>query len=258
MKTLRYYLIFTSFLFIHHSLIAKPLVLISGGFASCDVSFAKDNISWGSAVNSSFLKEFKAQIKKLEEEDTPYIYTCLFINGSIIDEKKTKLKITSSLYPNQERSIDMSKYKDYVEQVYKDYEAEWELDKIIMIGHSHGSWLMMKTLLDLNSNFFVEKLVTLDAISREHCGLWDYVGALFSFGIGDECQRFPKDFDFDQKEQILGRVDSWTNMYQKEFIFLHSGPVNHPGVLDLLIPKVTHMSINNSQFVWDTILKDSL
>lgn len=133
--------------------------------------------------------------------------------------------------------------------------------KVIMVGHSHGGWLVMKLARDWRNDGDLSMLATIDPISQVNCtqGALIYQNALRTavpFGAllaNAECHRAPRDLE--PYAAIARKASQWKHFYQTTFPPLHSGPiaeaqpnenVNSGGA-------IAHNTILSNPHVWNII-----
>jgi len=148
---------------------------------------------------------------------------------------------------------------------------------LFMVGHSHGGWLVMNTVLELSHPYHFKRLITLDPISLSRLTSSVYrdemVGALFGRNQLSEGEhtKAPSDL-LGQSSTIRSLVQGnsgndglWINYYQVQFSPMHSGfiPQAHrneqrafPDGDSFLNHGLSsaHNAVGTSKLVWDEII----
>ena len=97
--------------------------------------------------------------------------------------------------------------------------------KLHLVGHSYGGWTIMQVAKNLPPEIKIVGLTTIDPISMKECTAAAYASLILGGGNIGGCQRAPADFTDADVKSIRARIDRWTNYYQTNFEFLHSGPI---------------------------------
>jgi hypothetical protein len=97
--------------------------------------------------------------------------------------------------------------------------------KLHLVGHSYGGWTIMQVAKNLPPEIKIVGLTTIDPISMKDCTAAVYASLILGGGNISGCQRAPADFTDADVKSIRARIDRWTNYYQTNFEFLHSGPI---------------------------------
>ena len=98
---------------------------------------------------------------------------------------------------------------------------------VVIISHSHGSWLAMKQILEDQFEGLDILLITLDAISKKNCSPQVFLRNLFlnstpAGPIKRECTEFPSDFSILDLKKLREDTHRWVNIYQTGYYYLHS------------------------------------
>ena len=97
--------------------------------------------------------------------------------------------------------------------------------KLHLVGHSYGGWTIMQLAKNLPPEIEIEGFTTIDPISVKECNAAVYASLILGGGNINGCQRAPADFTESDIKAIRSRTNRWTNYYQNNFPFLHSGPI---------------------------------
>lgn len=111
-------------------------------------------------------------------------------------------------------------------------------DHVVLVGHSYGGWLAMRTALALKSHV---DLVTIDAISPVECQLTAPTSWL-------GCQRAPKDIS---SQEVGATTRRWQHFFQTSTVYLHSSEI--PEANNEHVPNVGHTQIDDQPHVWAKI-----
>ena len=100
--------------------------------------------------------------------------------------------------------------------------------KVVVVAHSHGGWVALQVLLKKYIPTKQISLITIDPISMKNCTsskfMMGLTGILPDFLKDQSCKEAPSDISRSQYRQIASSVSDWTNYYQLQFQYLHSGP----------------------------------
>ena len=97
--------------------------------------------------------------------------------------------------------------------------------KLHLVGHSYGGWTIMQLAKTLPPEIKIEGFTTIDPISVKECNTAVYASLILGGGNLNGCQRAPADFTESDLNAMRLRTNRWTNYYQNNFDFLHSGPI---------------------------------
>ena len=136
--------------------------------------------------------------------------------------------------------------------------------RLFVAGHSHGGWEAMRLAAYVGQypRLKIENLVTIDPISYNLCYSTSYLWHVLNItleelsGIPDDCSKAPEDLLSWGPNIEAATGSNWTNFYQSNLSYLHSGPVpsatwnidmpNEAGTNDW----VGHRSIVHDQRIW--------
>jgi hypothetical protein len=152
---------------------------------------------------------------------------------------------------------------EIVKQYCRRLSAAGKPARVVMLGHSHGGWLVMDAASKWDDSGDLRYLFTLDPISYTRCSQGALIvekamrmsplGSLFASA---ECTKAPSDLA-PQARQIAAKVSqSWRNFFQTDFPFLHSGPI--PGAFANLSysykgSRFAHADVLYDERIWSTI-----
>lgn len=156
---------------------ASELQIIAGGFNSCKflkrVKSEKKELGFIESDNKGFYLQYGAtpigsrMYKAFHDyairKDQPYLISCF--TGLLGAER---LYYISSLEPDVEHTIEVDEYPEFVNQFIEYYTGD-PIDRAKILGHSHGGWLVMQIVAQLNKKIPVDQLITVDPISFNSC-----------------------------------------------------------------------------------------
>jgi hypothetical protein len=116
-----------------------------------------------------------------------------------------------------------------------------EESSLMLIGHSYGGWLTMKTAATLANNDRLTGVFTVDPISRRDC----------SFSNPSGCTSAPRDFTAAQLNDIKERSQIWSNYWQNQTFYLHSSPITQAD--NNVKVATSHSNIDAHQATWQHI-----
>ncbi len=100
---------------------------------------------------------------------------------------------------------------------------------VLLLGHSYGGWLAMKSVLSLATPIKIAGFITLDPISQVDCKPHQFGTRLALQVLGEPslpgCQRAPSDISAEDRGKIAARSPYWWNLFQTATPELHSGPI---------------------------------
>ena len=98
------------------------------------------------------------------------------------------------------------------------------LNSVTLLGHSYGGWTLAEASLRIRSDLSIS-LFTVDPISPESCSPYLYRNS--GLRIPSGCREAPAEWSRGTLgKQILSATQGrWWNLYQDQFVFNHSGPV---------------------------------
>jgi pimeloyl-ACP methyl ester carboxylesterase len=229
-----------------------PVVLASGGFASCKTTFSKP-------TGSAMFARVKKLLRGLEDRwgrEIPYVASCFGLSS-------TSVRIATHEAPDDA-------VKGEVEDIYR------TLDRVIasenrpvalhLVGHSYGGWVVLNRLAQ-RKDAYVRHVATIDPISRVRCTpgtfLKSYFGIGTDSGLEEACMESPRDLmpSFPAIQELAAR---WDNFYQDEFSALRATPidqaVNHYVEYDYSAPfdYRAHELMDRDRRVFDVIAAEWL
>ncbi len=189
-----------------------PVLAFFGGFTSCGAGENGDpNTMEIKAVFDATAKALKAQFKV----DPAYIIVCYTTDYESVYYRLSTAStvVKSEVIAGMEHDLGtlLSTIAHPV---------------LYLVGHSYGGWTAMDTVLNLDPEYKVGGLVTLDPISHADCSPTDFLNATFGAGGAAEgCIRAPEDFGAVGITKIGERSTTWLNYYQTQLSYLHSGEI---------------------------------
>ena len=131
-----------------------------------------------------------------------------------------------------------------------------------IVGHSYGGWNALQLMLNLGS-LGVRELITIDPISPEGCTPFNILrGNIPGRNGAPGCLQAPADVGSAARQNIARATTTWTNFFQTDFGFLHSGPMAEATANRLLNygddVVNAHSAIDNDPRVWEVIEKPIL
>ncbi len=205
----------------------NPLMVVMGGNTTCaDQKGRRGMTPLRSSIAQRFL-QLREELKNERGVDADYLISCysstedMAFVANVDDGNITEGRIADFTARTQEL-------------------ANRDGD-VILVGHSYGGWLTMKTALALADTNFMAAVMTVDPISRVHC----------SFSNPGGCLSAPKDISVEQKERINAESDHWGNFYQTQTFYLHSSAINEAD--ENLKIAASHTQIDNHDRVWERV-----
>ncbi len=189
-------------------LMARPVIVFSGGFGSCAMMGST------SEIKSSQEMDQLVERLRVEAGQRPVEVRACYALGS-----------ESTIYVTSEELdiVDVGMSRDEFHQVVRSAANLAGSDAPVYLwGQSHGGWTVMNIVANVSGlNYRV--LTTVDPISVAECGPVVFSGGVLT-GEAEGCQRAPKDLE-DLYPTIADRVAHWVNWYQVEFTLLHSSEI---------------------------------
>lgn len=137
------------------------------------------------------------------------------------------------------QSVRFGSSNTYIKQAKELIESESR--PVIIIGHSYGGWLAMKTVLALKPSVSLRGLVTIDPISRVHC----------KYTQPEGCMQAPQDFTRSEKQMIQKRTRYWGNFFQTMTPYLHASAIDEAD--ENIQVNTSHSAIDSNVEVWEQI-----
>lgn len=232
----------------------EPVLVFSGGNASCA------QMNGASPAPEGFFRLHKAVASRvdLQPDEIPTVITCF----RAVDRDSTRVEFTSNA------PVEVSTYIEHISRLL----ATKTKPTLVFIGHSWGGVLAAEGVLQIQKiltnwsddprlSFLRDipvMLVTIDAIDFNFCRK-PYVTILGN----TDCLSTPRSFasSGDLFPILAHSLRGWLNIYQREGLLLHGGPVeqfkNNPASLsNLNLTKFRlspHMEIRSDQRTWDAI-----
>ena len=135
--------------------------------------------------------------------------------------------------------------------------------RVIMIGHSHGGWLVMKAARNWIPGADLRHLITIDPISYQNCTQFRLVyesaanitTTLSDYLISTECKMAPSDLTSEGTKIKANVSGTWTNYYQTQFRFIRSSAIAAATTNTPLIFTEfnAHRAMLSDKRVWDGI-----
>jgi pimeloyl-ACP methyl ester carboxylesterase len=203
----------------------RVMVVLLGGNASCK----PDSRGQRSPLGQDMYAPFRNLHDRMANENgwgVDWLLTCHNSDAAV--------KYVTSEAPTQILSMNLEDVAPKISEMV----AANESDRLYVAGHSYGGWLALKAGLALPEDVKLDGLFTIDPISRPLC----------SFDNPAECNRAPRDITRDQRLFLSDRTDHWTNYWEDQTWYLHSGPMEEA---DENIKVATgHTGIDTHATVW--------
>ncbi len=202
------------------------LITVMGGYNSCGDAARQASLS---PFKMDMFKPFKKIFDQLRGSGVPseYVISCF--------KDEDNLVYSTSQSKGKEVSANIEEFSSFMK------ESRGESDKLTMVGHSYGGWLMMKLAVDRAESWDVDSIFSIDPISRSEC----------TFSNPANCTSAPRDISEDQYAQLAASVGNFQNFYQTRTFYLHSGPIKHASKNTKL--NETHTSIDTAEEIWQNI-----
>ncbi len=209
------------------------LAIVMSGNKSCH----RHNNNPSSPVRASIFPDFnrfKDKMERTENLEIDYVLTCYDGLG--------RLYMTNSTNPENVLSADEDGVLPFIEE----FRRVRPNHRLLLIGHSYGGWLSLKTTLHLHSE--LESLprltlVTIDPISKVNCSPFKPFG----------CSSSPTDISGDEYQAISGSSNPWLNFYQRQTPIVRGSAIEKAS--HNIEVSATHMDIDNQPLVWESIEK---
>ena len=204
----------------------NALFIVMGGFGSC--RFDDNKILTIGPNEMEMAKAFRLNFSDLESRGfrVQTIQSCF----DMFNADKVRYVLSSN--PTTIRYESLNTYAADVADAIK---AQPNRSTYFM-GHSYGGWLTMRTALKNRQSFKYAGLFTIDPISRMQCSSLTYLATIFNFdgkpsnvATYPGCDSAPMDFTADATDLLRRSTNSWTNIYQSDFKYLHSSPIANAG-----------------------------
>ncbi len=213
-----------------------PVFFLLGGRASCsDRRGTPDEGPRGSGLFESFL-EIRKRIFDESGVEAEYFSAC-HMGG-------TNLQAYASSWEPEVRYWQSE--KQLREQV-RQKQMAMVSGRAVVVGHSYGGWITMSLLSREMQDQTVDHVYTIDAISKVTC----------SFGSPSGCQSAPEDIRADERQRIADNSERWSNYYQTNTFYLHSGPINEADE-NVHLAKRSHTDIDKAVEAWADIYRTGL
>jgi len=190
--------------------LARPVLVFSGGFGSCAVAGSTSEIK-----SSAEMDELADRLRDQSGEEPVQVRTCYALGSeSTIYVTADELNIVDEPMTREE----------FYEVVRSTADFAGNSAPFYVWGQSHGGWTAMSLIANVGGLNY-RLLTTVDPISVTECGPVVFTGGVLT-GSSEGCQRAPKDLE-KAYPLIAKRVAHWKNWYQMEFSLLHSSPIPH-------------------------------
>ncbi len=158
---------------------AGSLIVMASGFNSCKTftkKSYKENYNDGSDQRAyykygatPYMADMHKTFLEVQErsgarESSPYIASCF--TGLFGDEH---LYYITSFDPLRPKKISIDNYYRLILNFYRGFKDSLQIDNVEFIGHSHGGWLAMNSVLLLSNYLPINNLYTVDPISKDSC-----------------------------------------------------------------------------------------
>lgn len=248
------------------------LFLISQGFYSC--TYSRKNIG---SHYVDLIAETLEGAKKFPGYNglsvkASYMEVCF--TGGIILEGSSEKVFASVNIAGEEQRTDRQEFgfvsgpKAVVQMIADRLGEDGTTVKVVMIGHSHGGWLVMNAASDWRGKAKISHLITIDPVSYINCSeagaiiekglkfMYDISLTGLLFPIADNCQVAPTDLIAVMPKILQNIAGKFYNFYETDFSPVHSSSIEgaSPNV-KLAFPKsnFAHAAILNDQRVWSSI-----
>jgi hypothetical protein len=232
----------------------NALFIIMGGYGSC--RFDDDKILSIGPSEMEMAKAFRLNFSNLEQRGfkVQTIQSCFDVYNA------DKVRYVLSTDPKTIRHEPLDTYSADVADAIKAQPNR----SIYFMGHSYGGWLTMRTALkNRQPHVKFAGLFTIDPISRMQCSSMTYLSTIFNFEgkptsvpAYPGCDSAPMDFNADATLLMRQATNSWTNIYQTNFKYLHSSAIAHAGSnneFQYPLESNPHTAIARDPHVWHKI-----
>lgn len=203
-------LVFTLTVGFAGQLMARPVVVFSGGFGSCALMGSTSEIK-----SSQEMDQLVERLRAETGEEPVQVRTCYALGSE------------STIYVTADELdiVDAGMTREGLHRIVRSAADLGGTDTPVYLwGQSHGGWTVMNIVANVTGlNYRV--LTTVDPISVVECGPVVFSGGVLT-GSAEGCQRAPKDLEVSYP-LIAARVAQWINWYQREFTLLHSSEISH-------------------------------
>jgi hypothetical protein len=131
-------------------------------------------------------------------------------------------KVFASDRYNVRRNWDSGSFQEVLGEIQS---AGKDYAQIIFVGQSYGGHFAM--MIQQQASYLLDQkvvLITVDAISQRDCSPSVFTTSWMTWSPASECTRFPR-LASATKTAIRKNVTGWTNLYQTQYKYLHSGSV---------------------------------
>jgi len=207
------------------------LALMMAGNNSCHSAAGKPQSPLGAGV----YRNFSALVQKLREGhgiELDFVASCFTMTSKIF--------ITHSDDLSQVEQV----AEDQVLPFIRKFRAPEEVSRTILVGHSYGGWLSMKTalgLVPLADTPPAMTLVTIDAISKVNCRVTAPRG----------CNKPPTDISEGEYLELSRRSEPWLNFFERRSRVVHGSAI--PIASRNVEIAAGHSDIDNHPEVWAQI-----
>ncbi len=209
----------------------RLLAIVMSGNKSCHRHHNNPYSPISASMYPDF-KKFKEKMEATENMTIDFVLTCYDING--------RLYLATSENPDEVTDADEDGVLPYIEK----FRASRMGHRLLLIGHSYGGWLSLKTTLSLQSE--LESLprltlVTIDPISKITCSPFKPFG----------CSSSPTDITLPEYQTIGTSSNPWLNYYQRQTPIVRSSPIER--ATQNIEVHTSHMDIDNQPIVWSGV-----
>ena len=193
----------------------KSLYFLLDGFATCP-NFSDTEGEIKGTNMTRILDDLKADLKAKSKPDPIFLLSCFTqATGSVY--------FTTAEFPKFTQYVGVNDFTSKIGQII----AKEANASVHLVGYSYGGWLAMKLAkeLELAPGTSLMTLATVDPISATKCQPSDFLGSV-SGQSAEGCKQSPADFGADGLATIKSKAKLWSNHYQDEKNYLHSGPVD--------------------------------
>ena len=194
-------------------------IVFQAGFNGCSKDKKED------PRGADVYKPLKEHLKLLDAEGVDYDYSVACFPFEL-KPKTMKYYLDKNHSKLHEGSIES--YREDLSKAVVRSGAK----NILMVAHSHGAWLAMQQVLDLDFPNKDISLISIDPISLRNCTLGVFFRSLIRnklpfFSKNRSCQQAPEDISSAQYAKLKKRLFHWSNFYQENYKELHSSEIFH-------------------------------
>jgi len=235
-----------------HTLLRSATVLISLGFFTACGMQTSSSLMGGKDPSPLFVAMGgNTSCKDADDRYNPRLIGLFRPMSTLIEKLKSELNIPSqtivscyddsaTVFYNIEGSNEVLEGtpEEFAQSIH---DFMGENSAIMLIGHSYGGWLTMKTAVALSQTEQLSGVFTVDPISRRDC----------SFSNPSGCTSAPRDFSAAELDGIKNASNIWSNYWQNQTFYLHSSPIAQAD--NNVKIATSHSNIDVHQATWQNI-----